>query len=152
MVGNASLGGTLQLLDLGYKPKAGDRLALVAAQGTVSGQFSHFIDPFSTGSGFNTVNLVYGKNSLVLEFLELTVSPVSPVLTTIDFVSFAQTPNQSAAADLLDAVQLNPGAANLMSFLYKEPFANLPSDFDKISPESFTAFYEISFPELTSKG
>jgi outer membrane autotransporter protein len=145
VVGNVSLGGTLQLLNLGYKPKAGDRLALVAAQGTVSGQFSHFIDPFSTGSGFNTVNLVYGKNSLVLEFLELTVSPVPPVLTTIDFVSFAQTPNQSAAADLLDAVQLNPRAANLMSFLYQEPFANLPSDFDKISPESFTAFYEISF-------
>ncbi len=32
-----------------------------------------------------------------------------------------------------------------MAFLYKEPFANLPSDFAKISPESLTAFYEISF-------
>jgi outer membrane autotransporter protein len=32
-----------------------------------------------------------------------------------------------------------------MAFLYQEPFANLPSDFAKISPESLTAFYEISF-------
>jgi hypothetical protein len=32
-----------------------------------------------------------------------------------------------------------------MSFLHQEPFAGLPSDFDKISPESLTAFYEISF-------
>ena len=26
-----------------------------------------------------------------------------------------------------------------------EPFANLPTDFNKISPEGLTAFYEISF-------
>ena len=32
-----------------------------------------------------------------------------------------------------------------MSFLYKEPFANLPSDFEKISPDGLTAFYEIGF-------
>jgi outer membrane autotransporter protein len=142
--GNASLGGTLQLLNLGYKPAAGDQLTLVAAGGTVSGQFGHFVNPFSSGSGFNTVNLVYGKNSVVLEFLQ-SITPVPPVIITIDFASFALTPNQFAAANLLDAVQLDPRAANLMSFLDQEPFANLPSDFDKISPESLTAFYEISF-------
>src|SRR5208282_2026910 len=64
---------------------------------------------------------------------------------TINFASFALTPNQLAAANLLDAVQLDPRAANLISFLDKELFANLPSDFEKISPEGLTAFYEISF-------
>ena len=64
---------------------------------------------------------------------------------TTDFSSFAFTPNQLAAANLLDAVQLDPRAANLISFLNTEPFANLPTDFQKISPDGLTAFYEISF-------
>ena len=77
--------------------------------------------------------------------------PASPsivpptVVATINFASFALTPNQLAAANLLDAVQLDPRAANLISFLNKEPFANLPGDFEKISPDGLTAFYEISF-------
>jgi hypothetical protein len=50
-----------------------------------------------------------------------------------------------AAANLLDAVQLDPRAVNLISFLDKEPFANLPGDFEKILPEGLTAFYEIGF-------
>ena len=39
----------------------------------------------------------------------------------------------------------DPRAANLISFLNQEPFANLPADFEKISPEGLTAFYEITF-------
>jgi outer membrane autotransporter protein len=42
-------------------------------------------------------------------------------------------------------VQLNPKTASLFDFLYKEPFANLPADLNKISPDGLTAFYEISF-------
>src|SRR5258708_23512445 len=45
--------------------------------------------------------------------------PPRVVITTIDFASFAQIPNQRAAASLLDAVQLDPRASNLMSFLYE---------------------------------
>jgi len=33
----------------------------------------------------------------------------------------------------------------LISFLNEEPFANLPGDFEKISPDGLTAIYEISF-------
>ena len=68
-----------------------------------------------------------------------------PVVPIIDFTSFALTRNQRAAAGLLDAVQTDTRAANLISFLDKEPFANLPADFDKISPDGLTAFYEITF-------
>src|SRR5207302_991663 len=84
----------------------------------------------------------YGKTFVLLRFLDSN-TPVPRVI--IDFASFADTPNQLAAANLLDAVELNPRAADLMAFLDKEPFANLPNAFDQISPEPFTALYEISF-------
>jgi outer membrane autotransporter protein len=145
--GNAALGGTLQLVSLGFQPKAGNLLTLVTTGGVVSGRFAQFTDPFATGPGFNTVDLVYGRNSVLLEFLNIAppVVPSNPVIITTDFRSFALTPNQSAAANLLDAVQLDPKAANLISFLNTEPFANLPNDLQKISPDGLTAFYEISF-------
>src|SRR5271166_6175333 len=160
--GNATLGGTLELISLGFQPGAGNQLTLVTSGGTVSGQFAHFVDPFSVRPGLNIIDLIYGKQSVVLELLNQTtpVSPVIPtvptvptspsvvpptVIATINFASFALTPEELAAANLLDAVQLDPRAANLISFLNKEPFANLPGDFEKISPEGLTAFYEITF-------
>ena len=160
--GNAALGGTLQMISLGFQPNGGNQLTLVISGGTVSGRFARFVDPFSVRPGLNTIDLIFGKQSIVLEFLNRTtpVSPVIPtvptvptspsvvppiVIATINFSSFALTPNESAAANLLDAVQLNPRAADLISFLDKEPFANLPRDLNKISPDGLTAFYEISF-------
>jgi outer membrane autotransporter protein len=143
VTGNASLNGTLRLLNSGYTPNVGDVVRLVQTGGLVAGQFATFANPFTTRPGLNTIDLKYGRNFVDLVFLNVIVPPSPPVI--IDFASFAQTPNQLAAAGLLDAVQLDPGAADLMSFLIKEPFANLPSDFNKISPESLTAFYEISF-------
>jgi fibronectin-binding autotransporter adhesin len=160
--GNASLSGTLRLISLGYVPEAGDALTLVTTKGSVSGQFTHFVDPFTTRPGLNTIDFVYGRNSVVLEFLDV-ASPIPPVVprvpttpttpgitppivvATINFPSFALTPNQLSAANLLDAVQLDPRAANLISFLNTEPFANLPNDLQKISPDGLTAFYEIGF-------
>ena len=118
-------------------------LRLVNTGGVLTGRFAQFQNPFTLTAGFDTIDLVYARNSVTLEFLELNGPP--GVVTTTDFASFAFTPNQLAAASLLDAVQLDPRAANLISFLEKEPFANLPSDFNKISPDGLTAFYEISF-------
>jgi len=129
--GNAALGGTLQLISLGFQPKAGNQLTLVTTGGVVSGRFAQFEDPFAAASGFTIAGLVYGQNSVLLEFRTA--------------ASFALTPNQLAAANLLDAVHLDPRAATLISFLNQEPFANLPGDFERISPDGLTAFYEISF-------
>jgi len=138
------LGGALQLLSLGFHPEAGNRLTLISTGVVVTNRFGQFLDPFATGPGYNTVDLVYGLNSVVLEFLNLT-PPAPPSVVTIDFESFARTPNQRAAANILNTIQLNPNAADLMSFLYKEPVPNLPGDLDQISPDALTAFYEISF-------
>ena len=157
VTGNAALNGTLRLLSLGYQPQSGDKLKLVTTGGVVNGRFAQLQNPFTLAAGFNTIDLVYARQSVTLEFLELStpVTPVPPVppgtpippevVMTTDFSSFALTPNQLAAANLLDAVQLDPRAANLISFLNEEHFANLPADFNKISPEGLTAFYEIGF-------
>jgi autotransporter-associated beta strand protein len=164
--GSAALGGTLKLIDLGFQPKAGDQLTLVTTGKGVSGRFAQFVDPFATGPGFNTVDLVYARQTVTLEFLNLVPNPpvppvvpnppvppvipnppVPPVIITTDFSSFAFTPNQLAAANLLDAVQLDPRGTNLISFLNAEPFTSLPNDFQKISPDGLTAFYEISFSD-----
>jgi outer membrane autotransporter protein len=141
---NAALNGTLRLLNLGYQPQNGDKLRLISTGGVITGRFAQFQNPFALAVGFNTIDLVYARTSVTLEFLTLN-TPIAPVVTTTDFSSFAFTPNQLAAANLLDAVQLDPRAANLISFLDTEPFVNLPADLQKISPEGLTAFYEISF-------
>ena len=145
--GNAFLNGTLRLVNAGYRPQLGDSLRLINTGGVVIGRFATFQNPFALTDGFNSVDLIYARQSVTLKFLELnTPAAVTPaVVTTTDFSSFAFTPNQRAAAKLLDAVQLDPKAANLISFLNKEPFANLPGDFNKISPDDLSAFYEISF-------
>jgi outer membrane autotransporter protein len=129
--GNATLGGTLQLVSLGFQPKVGNQLTLVTSGGKVSGSFAQFLDPFAGGPGFTIAGLVYGPNTVLLEFRTA--------------ASFALTPNQLAAANLVDAVHLDPRAANLISFLNQQPFANLPGDLERISPDGLTAFYEISF-------
>jgi fibronectin-binding autotransporter adhesin len=143
VAGSAALNGTLRLLNLGYQPQSGDNLKLVSTGGAIFGRFAKFQNPFALGASFNTIDLVYARNSVTLEFFQ-TNTP-GGVVSTTDFRSFALTPNQRAAASLLDAVQLDPRAANLIAFLSKEPFADLPGDFQKISPDGLSAFYEISF-------
>jgi outer membrane autotransporter protein len=143
VTGNAALNGTLRLVNEGYQPQLGDSLRLINTGGVVTGRFAQFQNPFALTDGFNSVDLVYARQSVTLEFLELNTPPA--VVTTTDFASFAFTPNQRAAANLLDAVELDPRATNLISFLNKEPFADLPGDFNKISPDGLSAFYEISF-------
>jgi len=90
-------------------------------------------------------HLLIAKATILLLWSSNALAQTDPFIETTDFSSFALTPNQSAAANLLDAVQLDPKAANLISFLNTEPFADFPNDFQKISPDGLTAFYEISF-------
>jgi fibronectin-binding autotransporter adhesin len=142
VAGSAVLNGTLRLLNLGYQPQRGDKLQLVTAGGSISGRFATFQNPFTTSDGFNTIDLVYARNSVTLEFLQTNSGGVG---STTEFKSFATTPNQGAAASLLDAVQQDPRGANLFAFLDKLPFADLPNAFHEISTEEFSSFYEISF-------
>ena len=97
----------------------------------VTGGLAQLQNPFTLAAGFNTIDLVYARQSVTLEFLELS-HPVTPcpgrvtfppeVVMTTDFTSFAVTPNQRAAANLLDAAQLDPGAINFISFRQQGAF------------------------------
>jgi outer membrane autotransporter protein len=69
---------------------------------------------------------------------------ISLTLDQVAFKTFALTPNQFAVASNLDRVVGDPRATNLIAFLNNEPLANLPRDFDLISPDSLTAIFEIS--------
>jgi outer membrane autotransporter protein len=130
VTGHATLGGTLRLIATnGFQPKIADRLSLVIAGGGISGEFVNVLDPFSP---VITLELVYGQNILELEFGS-------------DFASFARTPNQRAAGNLLDQIAFNPKATELSSFLFKEPVSNISGDLEKIAPDGLSAFYEISF-------
>jgi autotransporter-associated beta strand protein len=64
--GHGTLGGKLQLISLnGFQPKISDKLTLVSAGGGISGKFSSVLDQFSP---VITLDLIYGPNTLVLEF------------------------------------------------------------------------------------
>ena len=59
--GNAALGGTLQLISLGFRPKLSDQLTLIIAGGRYFGKFASFLDPFSP---VFAPDLVYGSNTV----------------------------------------------------------------------------------------
>jgi fibronectin-binding autotransporter adhesin len=128
--GHAALGGTLQLISLnGFQPTSTERLTLVSASGGISGKFADLLDPFSS---VLALRLIYGSNTVVLGF-------------SSDFALYALTPNERAAANLLDAIQFNPKAADLITFLDNEQPSRLPGDLAEISPDALSAFYEIGF-------
>ena len=56
VTGNASLNGTLRLVNKGYQPRNGDNLKLVTTGGVVSNRFAQFQNPFVGGPGFTPAN------------------------------------------------------------------------------------------------
>jgi outer membrane autotransporter protein len=80
--GNAALGGTLQLISLGFQPKAGNLLTLVSTGGVVSGRFGQFLDPFAHEPGVDAVELLYQRKSVELLFLGLGLD--SGLTATVD--------------------------------------------------------------------
>jgi outer membrane autotransporter protein len=149
VTGNASLGGTLKLINQNFTPQAGETLSLVKAGGAIANKFANFIDPFTTRPGLNTIDLVYSLHTVDLEFLNI-VPPTPPPparITTVNFASFALTPNELAAAELLDAVELNPRFGNVLNFFLARPFGNISGELAQIGPQSFTSFYEISYSD-----
>jgi fibronectin-binding autotransporter adhesin len=87
---NAKLGGTLQLISLGFQPKAGNLLTLVTTGGAVSGRFAEFADPFVNWAGpHSAVELLYQRNSVQLLFLNLDSAASVAGLTASDEISFS---------------------------------------------------------------
>jgi fibronectin-binding autotransporter adhesin len=145
--GNATLGGTLKLVNLGFTPQAGESLTLVKTGGMITNAFANFIDPFTTRPGLSTIDLVYNKQSVVLEFLNIVppVTPPPPHIITINFPVFARTPNQLAGAEMLGAVEFDPRVANIIGFFLGHPFTDIPNLLNLFSPDPLSSFYEVSF-------
>ncbi len=83
VVGNAALNGTLQLINLGFRPVAGNALTLVTAGGFVSGQFAKFGDPFTVGGGVGSILLLYAAHTVILEFSAALPPPGTPIVPVV---------------------------------------------------------------------
>ena len=110
--GNARLGGTLQLLSLGFQPKAGNQLTVVTTGGVVSGQFAQVLNPFTAGPGFNTVEVVYEPNSVLLAFLNL-AGPVAPVLPGSPIIPISIALSEVSPGDLTAIYDIGFSNANI---------------------------------------
>ena len=135
MGGNASLNGTLQLVQLNnFQPVLGDQLTILTATGGVTGTFSTVTGSFGV---MLRPEAIYEANDVLIEF----------VLGSFNIGGL--TTNQAAIANNLDAAMADMRAADLIDFLNAEPMANLPHDYDLIAPEEFASIYEIGFSHAT---
>ncbi len=143
VTGNAALNGTLRLLNLGYQPQNGDKLKLVNTGGVVTGRFAKLQNPFTLAAGFNTIDLVYARNSVTLEFLELNSASGSG---NDHGLCLLRVHSQSAGGSEPARRGATGSKSGESDFLPQQgAFCQSASDFNKISPEDLTAFYEISF-------
>lgn len=76
--GNASLNGTLALINFNYVPQAGDRLTLATTGGTVSGRFIRFGNPYTLRPGITAIELLYLRQNVFLQFLNASIPPNIP--------------------------------------------------------------------------
>ena len=90
VAGNALLDGTLQLISLRFRPRAGNLLTLLTTGGLVSGQFARFVDPFVNWDGpHSDAKLLYQPNSVQLLFLNSGSAGSVSALTAYYEISFS---------------------------------------------------------------
>ncbi len=136
--GSASLGGTLQLLQLNnFTLRRGEKVIFLTAGGGVNGVFATVDNPFTTGTILEA-QVVYQPNAVSLELVQGLFAGLGGL-----------TLNQQAVANNLDQVVSDPRGTALIDFLDQEPLGNLPNDFDLIAPEELASIYEISFSQST---
>ncbi|PAW75796.1 MAG: hypothetical protein B9S32_17200 [Verrucomicrobia bacterium Tous-C9LFEB] len=129
ITGTAALAGTLQL-KFGYTPHAGDTFTLITG-GTLTGDFDTVIS--SLGNALRYTHSVTTDYNLTVTAIQTSFAP------------FANTPNQIAIANALDAVSAQSGMASLIDYLNSLPGSSLPNAFDLISPVQLTSMNRFSF-------
>ena len=142
--GNAALGGTLQLISLGFQPKAGNQLTLVTTGGVVSGRFAQFVNPFTAGSGFTIVELVYGQNSVLLAFLNL-APPVPPSISSPTLPPSRSLRTSWRRPTCSMRCNWIPERETRFPFSIQNLLPICQATSRKSRPTGLTAFYEISF-------
>jgi outer membrane autotransporter protein len=130
VTGQATLGGTLQLVPVGnFQFQVGEKAVFLTAS-SITGSFS-------------TIQNLLPSNTIV--GTQVVVLPNSVELEAIqgDFTTVATNPNQVAVGQALNSAVGDPRAAALIAFLDSQPLSALSNDLTLISPEQLAAIFSL---------
>jgi uncharacterized protein with beta-barrel porin domain len=130
VTGQATLGGTLQILPVGnvqFQP--GDKAIFLTAN-SISGSFS-------------TIQNLISPNTLIDAKVVVLSNAVEVEAVQESFTIAACNPNSLAVAKALDSAIGDPRSAAVISFLDSQPLGQLCPDFTLISPEQLTAIFSL---------
>lgn len=130
---HASIDGNLRIQNTGVGAllKPGKKIAIVTANGGVSGTFLNV----DHGNTLPINRVVYSSNTVSLEGIS---NPFGGYA-----LGNGYTPNQIAVAQGLDKIAFQNKQPKLLNYLLSEPTSKLPSDYDRIAPEELTSVFTI---------
>ncbi|WP_453961926.1 autotransporter outer membrane beta-barrel domain-containing protein [Amorphus suaedae] len=117
-------GGTLQLVAAPGLAFGFDTMTLLTAGGGVTGAFDSVSDPFADEYPYLDVTLVYTPSGVTVE----------SVRSSVDFRTYALTPNQVAVATALDSL---PATAPIVEEVAALNAATTPAALDQLSGEAY---------------
>jgi autotransporter-associated beta strand protein len=124
--GHVTLGGTLQIVNLGsFSLQPGNQLLFLTANNGVSGSFSAVL----TGTIVKGVVITL-PNAVLVQGQQGSFTQIP---------GFTLTPNEAAVGKALNSAAGDPRAAALIAFLNSQPLANLPRDLALIAPTQITS-------------
>jgi len=131
VTGQATLGGTLQLVRTGnFQFQPGDKVVFLTAN-SVAGSFS-------TIQNLNSLNTIVKTQVVILPGV------VEVEAIQGNFVDAACNPNSVSVARALNSAVGDPRAAALITFLDNQPLNQLCADFTLISPEVVASVYDLA--------
>ena len=143
--GAATLGGAavqVQAATGTYTPTT--KYTLLTAQGGVSGTFGSL--GFTSNLAFLTPTLSYDSSDVYLGFTQKTLPPTpGPGPTPVPFASVAQTPNQIATAN---ALQAQPAGSTLYNAIIGQTAPGARAAFDALSGEIHASAVSNAFNDL----
>jgi outer membrane autotransporter protein len=134
VTGQATLGGTLQLVRTGnFQFQPGDKVVFLTAN-SIAGSFS-------TIQNLNTLG---NLNTIVKTQIVILPGVVEVEAIQGNFVDAAGNQNAVAVARALNSAVGDPRAAALITFLDSQPLNQLSADFTLISPEVVASVYDLA--------
>jgi outer membrane autotransporter protein len=130
VTGQATLGGTLQIVPVGNVQFQPGEKAVFLTASSISGSFSTIQNLISSNTLIGT-QIVVLKNAVEVEAVQES------------FTIAACNPNSLAVAKALDSAIGNPRASALITFLDTQPVSQLCPEFTLISPEQLTAIFSL---------
>ena len=130
VTGQATLGGTLQIVPVGnvqFQP----------------GEKAVFLTANSITGSFSTIQNLISSNTLVGTQIVVLKNAVEVEAVQESFTIAACNPNSLAVAKALDSAIGNSRASALITFLDTQPVSQLCPDFTLISPEQLTAIFSL---------